>query len=329
MSSIPRIVNWDMSPEDLIRYQGSSPLPQDFDQYWERALNELKSTPENIEMKESSFQVPSAQCFDLFFSGVKGAKIHAKYLKPRNKANNDGKKSRAIVQFHGYSGSSGDWGDKLAYVAQGFHVLALDCRGQGGQSEDLGGSSGNTLHGHIIRGIDGGEDALLYRSIFLDVLRSAQILMAFDDVDETQVMAMGGSQGGALALVCAALEPRIKKVAVQYPFLSDYCRVWEAENARDAYGELEEYFRRFDPMHQNQDQFFYKLGYIDIQNLAPRVKAETLWAVGYRDRICPPSTQFAAYNKLRCPKKLHHYPDFGHEGLPGWTDTVLQYFLQD
>jgi cephalosporin-C deacetylase len=57
--------------------------------------------------------------------------------------------------FHGYSGSSGDWvGEKLAYAAQGFCVAALDCRGQGGLSEDPGGVRGNTLRGHIIRGLD-------------------------------------------------------------------------------------------------------------------------------------------------------------------------------
>ena len=32
----------------------------------------------------------------------------------------------------------GDWQNKLSFVA-GFSVAALDCRGQGGLSEDIGG----------------------------------------------------------------------------------------------------------------------------------------------------------------------------------------------
>jgi cephalosporin-C deacetylase len=45
----------------------------------------------------------------------------------------------AILIFHGYSGSSGDWYDKLGYVAQGYTLAAMDCRGQSGSSEDTGG----------------------------------------------------------------------------------------------------------------------------------------------------------------------------------------------
>ena len=44
----------------------------------------------------------------------------------------------AVLMFHGYSGSSGDWSDKLGYVALGYTVAALDRRGQGGLSEDSG-----------------------------------------------------------------------------------------------------------------------------------------------------------------------------------------------
>jgi|GEM_PF-2913200 len=32
-------------------------------------------------------------------------------------------------------------------------MAAMDCRGQGGSSEDSGGVKGNTLCGHIIRGL--------------------------------------------------------------------------------------------------------------------------------------------------------------------------------
>ncbi|MCP4639281.1 MAG: acetylxylan esterase, partial [bacterium] len=34
----------------------------------------------------------------------------------------------------------------------------------------------------------------------------------------------------------------------------------------------------------------------------------------------PPSTQFAAYNKITAPKNLTIYPDYGHEGLPDQGD---------
>lgn len=45
----------------------------------------------------------------------------------------------AVVNFHGYTGNSGNWFDKLPFAAAGYVVAALDCRGQGGLSEDTGG----------------------------------------------------------------------------------------------------------------------------------------------------------------------------------------------
>ena len=48
---------------------------------------------------------------------------------------------------------------------------------------------------------------------------------------------------------------------------------------------------------------------------------------GLMDTICPPSSQFAVYNKITASKALLVYPDFGHEGLPGLNDEILQFLL--
>ena len=99
------------------------------------------------------------------------------------------------------------------------------------------------------------------------------------------------------------------------------------DQAKDAYKELQEYFRHSDPMHQRDLTIFEKLGYIDIQFLAPRVQAEVLWGISLMDTICPPSSQFAVYNKLTSPKEMLIYPDFGHEPLPGWNDQAFQFLM--
>lgn len=313
----------DMPLEALHAYQGRNPRPDDFDEYWERALTEMTSVDPSVELIPSSFTVPFADCFDLYFTGVRGARVHAKYVRPKNVS----EPHPAILQFHGYTGNAGDWTDKLAYASLGCSVVAMDCRGQGGYSEDIGGVKGNTHKGHIIRGLDDNPDNLLFRHIFLDTAQLASIVMNFPEVDENRVGAMGGSQGGALTIVCAALEPRIKRLASSYPFLSDYKRVWEMDLAAGAYEELKTYFRYFDPQHLRENEIFTNLGYIDIQFLAGRIRGELLMAVGLMDQICPPSTQFAAYNKITAPKRLEIYPDFGHEHLPGFADKISSFML--
>ena len=195
-------------------------------------------------------------------------------------------------------------------------------------SEYEGNVKGNTLRGHIIRGLDDHPQNLLFRNIFLDTAQLAGIVMSMPEVDETRVGAMGGSQGGALTLACASLEPRIRKVAPVFPFLCDYKRVWEMDQAKDAYAELREYFRRFDPRHEREDEIFTTLGYIDIQYLTERIQGSVMMGTGLMDSICPPSTQYAAFNKIKSPKKVVLYPDFGHEGLPGFDDMIFQFMME-
>jgi cephalosporin-C deacetylase len=313
----------DKPLHELQTYQGVNPRPDDFDEYWERALNEMRAVDPQVELIPSSFQVPGAECYDLYFTGVRGARIHAKYIKPTNVPT----PHPAVIQFHGYTGNSGSWSEKLSYAALGYSVFAMDCRGQGGLSEDTGGVKGNTHHGHIIRGLEDHPDQLLFRHIFLDTAQLAGIAMSMPEVDPDRVGVFGGSQGGGLTLACAALEPRVKRLAPMYPFLCDYKRVWDMDLAKDAYAELRTFFRLFDPLHEREHEIFAKLGYIDVQHLAPRIKGEVLMGVGLMDTVCPPSTQFAAYNKITAPKELRIFPDFGHEGLPGFGDMTMQFML--
>jgi cephalosporin-C deacetylase len=284
----------------------------------------MRSVDPQIELVPAQFQVPFAECFHLYFTGVRGARIHAKYIRPK-----EGKKPHpAILQFHGLSMDSGDWQDKVAYAALGVSVISMDCRGQGGRSEDVGAVKGNTLRGHIIRGIDNHPDDLLYRHMFLDAAQLAGIVMEMPEVDPARVAAIGISQGGGLTLACGALEPRIAKLAPVYPFLSDYLRVWEMDLDVGAYEDLRTYFRKFDPQHKRKNEVFEKLGYIDVQHLAPRIKGEVMMATGLMDTVTPPSTQFAAYNKISSPKRVEIYPDFAHEWLPGFADMTMTFIAE-
>lgn len=311
----------DMPLKELMNYQGINPRPKDFDEFWDRALEEMRGTPHNPELIPAALQTGFAECFDLYFDGTGGSRIHAKYTRPRLHSG----KCPVVFMFHGYSADAGDWLDKLAYVAEGFCVAALDCRGQAGLSEDMGQTRGTTFKCHFIKGLDGPPEDLFFKHMFLDTAKLADLVLSFPEVDVTRAAATGGSQGGALTVACAALEPRIGRLAPVYPFLSDYKRVWEMDLAKDAYEEMRYYFRKFDPLHEREDEVFGKLGYIDIQFLAPRIRGEVLWTVGLMDSICPPSSQFAAYNKIKAKKSLLVYPDYGHEYIPGLSDRIFTF----
>src|ERR1700730_12133733 len=213
---------FEMPLDELLVYQGRNPKPADFDIYWATAMEDLAQTQPDVELRRADFQTSFADCFDLYFNGVGGARIPALFLRPQ-RSNDPGP---AILRFHGYSGNAGDWYDKLPFVAAGYSIAAMDCRGQGGTSEDISRVTGTTLQGHIVRGLQDEPNRLLFRQIYLDTAQLARVVMSFDEVDARRIGTIGRSQGGGLALACAALEPRIKMVAAACPFLSDFRRVW-------------------------------------------------------------------------------------------------------
>ncbi len=312
----------DMPLRELYEFQGLNERPADMEEYWDRAIAEMEALGTACELIPAAFQVEGAECFEMYFTGVGGARIHCRLARPAKR----GGGRPAVCLYHGYTGSCGSFSGLLRWVAAGYVAAAMDCRGQGGYSEDTIPVKGNTHHGHIIRGLDDPDpDKLYFRNVFLDAAQMARIVMAMDDVDATRVGATGGSQGGGMTLACAALTPKLNRAAPMVPFLCDYRRVWEMDLDVGAYAELREHFRHFDPRHEHEKDIFTKLGYIDNQHLAHRIRAEVKMFTGLMDTICPPSTQFAAYNKITSKKSVVIYPDFGHEGLPDSEDICMAF----
>ena len=309
----------DMPLEELKKYKGINPCPDDLDEYWKKAKKEADVVDLNIELKKIEYPVQSIDAYHLYFNGTKNAKIHALYVKPKNIS----KPTPCVLEFHGYTMNCGTIESKIKWTALGYQVISMDCRGQGGHSIDPGYEVFHTLHGHIVRGIEN-DDTLMYKHIFLDTYLLAKIAAFFDDINKEKLMTTGGSQGGALSIACAALYTDIKKVAANYPFLCDYKRAWDMD-CESAFDEIKDWFRRFDPAHERVDEIFTRLGYIDLKNLAPRIKAELIVSTGLLDNMCPPSTVFAMYNNLKCKKKIFVYPDFKHEHIPHWEEECFKF----
>lgn len=315
----------DLPLEELKKYLGTNPRPADFESFWKTGLAELGAVDPQIKIvPDDTVRAPYAESSDLYFTGPGGARIHAKLLRGKGEQTT----RPAVLHFHGYSSRSGDWFGLLPYAAPGYTVAAMDCRGQGGLSEDVASGPGPTVRGHLIRGLNEAPDKLYYRNVYLDAALLAKIVMEMPEVDEERVAVTGGSQGGGLSIACAALEPRIRKAAVIYPFLCDFRRTWDLDLGTLASEDMKYYFRMYDPNHEREEDVFTKLGYIDNQHLAGWVEAEVLMAITLRDESCPPSTQFAAYNKMRSPKRLLLYPDYGHEDIGGINDVVYSFLAE-
>jgi len=313
----------DMSLERLKNYQGINPKPADFDQFWDNELEKIHAYNGKYEFTDANYPVCGVIVEDLNFVAPDGSVIHGKIARPEAKG-----KYPTLFNFHGKSGNFGSVKGLLSWVAAGFAVAALDCRSQSGPSGDATDRGLLAQAGLVVRGLNKGRDYLYYKDVYLDVVRFVDIIKAQPYCDTDRLYAHGGSQGGALTVVCAALCPEIKAMAPVYPFLCDYKRLYEMDQMERAYSEIKEYVRCFCPCDdEERAKMWETLGYIDIQFLAPRIKADTLWFTGLMDNVCPPSTQFAAYNKITANKEMVIYTNHGHEGNWRTDDRAFQFIV--
>ena len=313
-----------MKMKDLENYSGSGIKPSDFDAFWEDGLLEMESLPLDYILDPVDIPSQVANFYHLTFKGVGGATIHCQLITPKETA---GRNFKGLLQFHGYHTDSGDFQDKIGWAAEGFVVLAMDARGQGGLSEDRTQTSGGVMKGLIIRGMEEGKNNLYFRQVFLDTAHAARILKSMDFVNENRIYAQGASQGGGLTIACAGLVPDLYRIYVSYPFLSDYRKAYSLGAQTSAFEEIPYWFQFRDPLHKREKEIFDTLEYIDIQHFAPRIKAEVCWAVGMQDTIVPPITQMATYNNITTKKNLIILPEYGHEYFPKVSDDMRSYFI--
>ena len=169
----------DMSLEKLKTYQGVNPKPADFDEFWDTALAEINAIDPNPELSPYSFPSVIADCFELRFTSTKGARIYAKFARPKKISG----KIPALLHFHGLSGSSDSWKNLITFASQGYAIASMDVRGQGGLSLDVGGVPGSTYSTPFVRGIEGDPHNLLYRDIYLDTVMLFRVVSGMDEID--------------------------------------------------------------------------------------------------------------------------------------------------
>lgn len=332
--------------EGLRDYLGSTPVPDDFDEFWALRMAEADEVPLEWELVAASAAmggadisptaVAGAPCelSDLWFVGMGGTRLHAKYLVPTGtlalsqaRGGEPFRGTPLVLQLHGYPGTSRSWLEQMSFVGMGMAILAFDCPGQGGPGDDVGGYHGTTVAGHLVAGLDGDPAGLYYVRCHQDIRILCRIVRELGGVDLDRVCVNGASQGAGLGIATAALNADlVSRAAILYPFLSDYRRVFELEADDIAYEGLRYYARWFDPTGTRADEVFGKLAYIDSVSFAHLVRAEVLFGTGLADIVCPPPTQCAVYNNLACPKRRVLFPDFGHEEIQAFDDMIIDFF---
>jgi cephalosporin-C deacetylase len=311
---------YDMPLEQLMSYRPELTKQDDFKQFWMKTKELLAKEPADINLRPVEYPADGVKVYELSYRGFEGARIRGWYAVPDRTGRHPG-----LVVYHGYNWVfDGGIHDIVNWALHGYATFGMLVRGQGSADSSV------SEHGHAAGWMSKGilnKDSYYYRGVYMDAVRALEVLAGRDEVDANRIGVTGGSQGGALALVAAALSNIPASAVAEYPYLCHFRRAIDVAPA-GPYLELNEFFRRNSGA-DVEDLAMKTLSYFDVMNLAPWIQCPVLVSIGLIDEITPPSTVFAAYNHIESNKDIRVYRYFGHEFIPAFQTEKLQFLRQN
>ena len=166
-----------------------------------------------------------------------------------------------------------------------------------------------------------------YRRVYLGCVRANDFLTSLPKWNGRDLAVTGGSQGGALSIVTAALDPRVKGLAAYYPALSDVTGY--LKNRAGGWPHM--FAAEGDGSHRTTEKIATSK-YYDVVNFARRLRVPGLYSWGYNDVTCPPTSMYSAYNVITAPKSLLLALETGHNTTPEQSERVdrwLENFVKE
>ena len=166
------------------------------------------------------------------------------------------------------------------------------------------------------------RDRYYYKRVYLGCVRANDFLVNFPQFDGTNLAVTGGSQGGALSIITAALDPRVKSLGAFYPALSDLTGYLKGRA-----GGWPHLFDKNNLSFNNKKEKIETSQYYDVVNFARLLKVPGMYSWGFNDEVCPPTSMYAAYNVITAPKSLYLSLETGHWTYPEQNEVVNNWLL--
>lgn len=284
------------SPEKIQPY---TKMPADFQEFWDVNKAELAKAPLQFERKRAEeYCTDKVDCYLVKLQvNSRGQAIYGYLFYPKNAEKGScpvvlcppgaGIKTIKEPLRHKY------------YAEQGCIRFEIEIHGLNPQMsaeefKEISNAFNGRENGYLTNGLDNRDNYYMKR-VYLACVRSIDFLTSLPEWDGKNVAVQGGSQGGALALVTAGLDSRVTACVVNHPALSDMAGYMA--------GRAGGYPHFFRVAGMDTPEKLRTMAYYDVANFARQIKASTYITWGYNDDVCPPTTSYAVYNVLNCPKE--------------------------
>jgi len=297
------------SPEQLKPYTKN---PTDFDTFWKANLEEARKTPVSVTCKQ--VEKYSTDEFDCYLLKLKVDQRHAIYgylTKPKA----EGKYPIVLCPPGAGIKTIKEPMRNAYYAKNGFIRLEMEIHGLNPEMTDEQFKEITTAfdyeNGYLTNGLDN-RDNYYMKHVYLACVRAIDYLTSLSDWDGKNMFVQGGSQGGALSLITAGLDPRVTACVANHPALSDMAGYLDGRAGGYPH------FNRLN--HMLTPEKVETMAYYDVVNFIRRITCPVYLTWGYNDNVCPPTTSYIVWNLITAPKESLITPINEH-----WTTETTSY----
>jgi len=293
--------------------------PADFKTFWEQAKTELATIP--IDAKMTLLPDRCTENVNVYHVNLQnfrlGARLYGILCVPKKEG-----KYPALLKVPG-AGVRGYAGD-VATAEKGIITFEIGIHGIPVTMEP-------SVYTDIVVGplnqyfnvnLDN-RDRYYYKRVYLGCVRANDFLVSLAQYDGVNLGVTGGSQGGALSIVTAGLDTRVKYLAAFYPALSDVTGYLHGRA-----GGWPHLFDKNNLSFNNKKEKIETCGYYDVVNFARQIKVPGLYSWGFNDETCPPTSMYASYNVIAAPKELFLALETGHWTYAEQRDKFNSWLLE-
>ncbi|HXL56630.1 MAG TPA: acetylxylan esterase [Chitinophagaceae bacterium] len=296
-------------------------MPEDFESFWNNAKNELAQIPLDARMTLLPERcTEKINVYHVNIQNYNDSRLYGILCVPKATG-----KYPAILRVPG-AGVRAYYGD-ITTAEKGFITLEIGIHGiPVTMDESVYNNLGQgALSNYWNYNMDN-RDRFYYKRVYLGCVRANDFITSLPQYDGTHLGVTGGSQGGALSIITAALDNRVKWLAAFYPALCDVTGYLHGRA-----GGWPHYFEKNNLAFNNTKEKISTIAYYDVVNFARQLKVPGNYSWGFNDEVCPPTSIYAAYNQITAPKQLYLALETGHwtykeqnEKLGDWLQEQLQ-----
>ena len=300
------------SPEQLKPYTKN---PQDFDDFWAKNLEQARKTPVTVSVEPApQYTTDDVDALLVKLRTDKRHSIYGYLTKPKRVG------KYPVVMTPPGAGIKTIKNVNDDYCRQGLIRLMIEIHGLNPTlSDDTFQEISSTFsdeNGYVQNGLDDRDNSYL-KHVYVACVRAIDYLTTLPEWDGQNIIVQGGSQGGALSLITAALDKRVTACVANHPALSDVAGYQDGRAG--GWPHMNRQHNMLTP------QKVQTLQYYDVVNFARRIECPVYLTWGFNDNVCPPTTSYIVWNLITAPKESLITPINEHWTTSGTNQLQIEW----